>query len=357
MNLKSVGMVVGVFSAIGSVAAFGFWLAADSKKDKAIAEYAKNTAEVTFSDELKEKTEALKAVQEKADEILAKENDEFNKLYSEWSEKTKNGENKARIINDFNEKLKAWDDEHDYKGQISQLDDEFDNAIRLWKENNRYFETIKECEKKISDAKTQYDAQKTLSKTLGKVNENFEDGANEIKKAAKKIRDDIVNENNKKITDIRSEFNEYKSKMAAKVSEERAKILDIRRKALAEYEKERDLALAPLKRNSEKAKTEFLDSIKAKRTPETNDIFDEKKRLTLEKNEIEDKLFEKAEGLLTQASNEDKLACAFDAMGVSPEVFAFLASMPVIFTGCIVCKYVKFVKNVFFIMKNNIKVA
>lgn len=313
---------------------------AECNKEKAAEDILRKKAEALRSEEdTKAMERSAKAATATCD-IFRNEQKRMDTLFNEWKKEERYDEQVRECRKKHSDAVQNFCKEHRIEERIRDVERSMNQDISDYRRSISYDEKINQLKKDISAAQSQYEAQTAVAKTVGKMNEKFEDGANDIQKAAKKAMDEAVTAKKAEIKAIEDDFNKYKAEVIKKKHELIAVINDEKNKGVKQFDDECSKTLGELAQKKAEAFAGIRSSIKSERSAEDEAVIADFRALKDQIADISDREEEFVKTNLSEMSDKEKIAAALVSHNVSPGLYAFLGLMPAAMVEIFVLKYV-----------------
>ena len=318
----------------------------------------------TVNDIVNSEREGLSAITDEviANNLTPQEEDIFSKYreLEEGVEIIKRNENRVRkgMIDDMER-------EHGYSAQISKLVDEKNRAvanlrsemkidelvqeaqnrartdIQAYDEANGISSGIAECRKAIEAAKSEYDHSKTMIDLFDKS-----DNADAMKKAAKKIRNQKIAEQEQKIHSLKETLEAEKTRVNGELAKQTADIRKSYDAAKRTMESKYDATIGEIRADRQEAVSKIDYDIIHSRSDSEVDMREDLRLYKSKVEDIETRVEKKLVDEAAKMSRTDLLAAYLRRKGWSkPKVIvvASIPAVPFVYAGV---KYVKKVAEV-----------
>lgn len=177
-------------------------------------------AEVEKFVESKMPEEATALVQEyeeletKKKDIYTKEGKEISSRVNNWKKKTGVDKLLSDLVDKSEEELNNYISDNDFNAKKNALRIELGKKVAEYDKENGITKSIESLEKRIDEAKSDYDNKKSMYDVFAD-----EDAAKELKKVAKKRRNRIVESSEKEINELKTKFDEFKKETGKEYSD------------------------------------------------------------------------------------------------------------------------------------------
>ena len=340
MSLSRYLIPFAIFGAVIGVCAISDFL---NEKDLAAEKYAEAMVNSDRDAAAKDILNNVDKAVAKSDAIFDKEAAQSKILVSEWKQNSGYDDSVAAIRRSMNEEIEAVKESFNLSGRKADILNREHREIEAVKASMSYDSKVEELNGKIKSAKEGYSMQKDILKMATNQDETAYD---QLKRTAKKVKDDAVFNAKQSLDNLNKRFEEQTKSIKARCEADISKLESDLDKEVSKVKSKYSGQLDTQAKNLSKEVSRINADIIKNRSEEERMIINDAKRMVMEKEDIEAADRISAQEIVAKMSTKDKLAALFTSNGWTPEMFAIVAVLPLIPLTVLVFKYVKDIRYI-----------
>lgn len=275
-------------------------------------------------------------LEERIEELDIAEKESFTEMVKDWETSHGYSESMASLVSQKRDAINKLRSDLNVEENLNEALDKMNADIRAFDEANGISDKIDECESIIADAKDKYDHEKTMVNLFGNG-----DSSEAMKKAAKKIRNTTISEQEAKINTLKNSLEAEKRRLRTEYEAKKSEINSAYNSAKNRLADQYDKEIANLQASRANAVNDIRRGIVDDRPPEEVEMRKECDRLLGKSKDISDRIADKVREEAAKLDKTELIAGYLKDHGWSkPKVIA-VASLPLIPFGYAGYKYVK----------------